>query len=245
MLDWRELVKERLGPLGLGPKHEEEIVAELAEHLESMHEELCRQGFSIAEADERAWLGVPDWTALRQDIRLAVEGEDPMNRRSKSLWIPGLAALAVSSLWLWGVQLTGFQPYFFSGDSLSAAYWPWLVILPAIGAFGAWWSRRVGGRRWERLLVAVLPAVSIAAFMLLAFAVGLVVDGPKVTSHFFQIGWSFWAWAILPGLALSIGALPFLRNPSGGPRVSGRTLEVGRQSSSPGRKLTGLFCWSA
>jgi hypothetical protein len=243
--DWIDFVKSRLGALGLDPAREAEIVSELAQHLEDTYEELCGQGLSDVEAAERAPLNVSDWRALRCDISLALEGEDQMNQRTKSLWIPGLATLAASSLWLWGVQLTGFQPYFFFGDSVSAAYWPWLVVLPAIGALGAWWSRRAGGKRWERLLAAGVPVASMIGVMVLAFAVALAVEGTRVTSRVVHLGGCFWAWGILPGLALSVGALPFLRNAPGAPKVSGSPLGVERESSPPDQKPAGLFCWSS
>jgi hypothetical protein len=243
--DWIELVRSRLGKLGLEPGREAEIVAELAQHLEDMHEELCCEGLSDVEAANRALLNVSDWTAFRCDIRLAMEGEDQMNHRTRSLWIPGLATLTSSMLWLWGIQLTGFQPYFFSGESIAAAYWPWLVVLPAMGAFGAWCSRRAGGKRWERLLAALFPAASFTAFMVMVLPVALVVDRQVVTSHLLHLGGYFWAWVIVPGLMLFLGAFPFLRNASGNPSVSGGTVEVERGSRSPGRNPTGLFCWSS
>jgi hypothetical protein len=44
--DWRALVRERLRPLHLAPEESEQVVAELAAHLEDFYEEQIANGLT-------------------------------------------------------------------------------------------------------------------------------------------------------------------------------------------------------
>ena len=52
MPDWREIVREHLGPLKLSGASESEILDELAQHLEDRYQELLASGMSEAKACE-------------------------------------------------------------------------------------------------------------------------------------------------------------------------------------------------
>jgi hypothetical protein len=46
MPDWREMARRRLTPLALDAERQEEIIVELADHLEDLYSDLVRQGKS-------------------------------------------------------------------------------------------------------------------------------------------------------------------------------------------------------
>ena len=100
MPNWRKLVKERLATRGLAPSVEEEVVAELAAHLEESYTEACARGLGYEQAIAVSMREVEDWKVLRENICRAKSGGDSMNHRTKTLWLPGLA-----TLWAVGVLL--------------------------------------------------------------------------------------------------------------------------------------------
>ncbi len=81
MLDWREIVRDKLTPLRVGEKRQEDIVAELAGHLDELYEDLVRQGRSEVEAVRFASSSVADWDELRREIQLAANEGGIMNHR--------------------------------------------------------------------------------------------------------------------------------------------------------------------
>ena len=122
-----------------------------------------------------------------------------MNHRTKCLWLPGLVTMTLSMGLLRAIQLPWFQaggtqPRFLYMDRLSyvTVYWPWLLALPVIGALGAYWSRRAGGKLIERVLASLDRHVS-SIHKLMGMAGGLL------------------GWVAIPGLCLVLGAAPFLR----------------------------------
>jgi hypothetical protein len=100
MPDWKTLVLERLKRLGLSPTQEEEIVSELAGHLEDCYEEFRTQGVGKSEAIERSLEQVADWPNLARKLRRAKRKEEMMNRRTKTLWLPALISLATAMVFL-------------------------------------------------------------------------------------------------------------------------------------------------
>lgn len=227
MPDWQEYVRERLGELGIAPEGEEEVVAELASHFEDTYEGWLECGTPTELALARAFHEVTNWTGLRKEIRRATQ-EDPMNERTKSLWLPGLVTLTLSSVLLMFISKFGLFPrivWLDLGQPL-VLYVPWLVSLPLFGALGAYWSKRVGGRIAARLAAGVFPVLMLMAALFLALPVGIIVD--YIVDHhvpFSRIVTSFGlyllGWVLIPGAALLLGALPFLKNHSASsPRTS-------------------------
>ena len=86
---WRAIARKKLGPLGLDAKRQEEIVLELAGHLEDLYSDALSQGRSHAEALHSAFDAASDWNELRREIQLAANEEVCMNHRVKTLWLPG------------------------------------------------------------------------------------------------------------------------------------------------------------
>ena len=218
MPDWREIVRHRLTPLRVGEKRQEDIAAELADHLEDLCEELVQQGKSESEAVQFALSTVTDWDEVRLGIQCAEEEEDIMNYRVKALWLPGACTIALSSIFLRLFQ--GMSPappviWVWHGTFL-VLYWQWLLCLPLIGAFGAYWSRRTGGKLLERVLAASFPALGLTCVMALSFCIGLVLDF-RVSLSLRLVGFAVYVlgWGITPCFLMLLGALPFLKRDTG------------------------------
>jgi uncharacterized membrane protein len=203
----------------LDAKREEEIITELAGHLEDLHEDLVRQGKSTSEAAQLALSAAADWDALRREIQAAANGEVMMNYRIKALWLPGVSTSVLSMLLLRLFQIPPAPaPYVFwlrHGVGL-VIYWQWLLFLPLIGALAAYWSRRAGGKILERLLAASFHTLGLTCLMVLIFCIGLVVDF-RVSYGLRLVGFGAYllGWGVAPCLLLLLGALPFLRGDAG------------------------------
>jgi hypothetical protein len=86
---------------------------------------------------------------------------------------------------------------------------PWLAILAAAGAIGAYMCFHEGGSPRQRLLVAALPAMVMGAFLMAAFALSFAVDPQVSTSARLGsfAGTMLWE-TVLPAMALLMGATP-------------------------------------
>ena len=218
MPDNRDLLKARIGKLGLAPGREEEILRELSEHLEDHVTALETPGVAREEAIPEALNSVSDWPGLRRDIVLAETEETTMNYRTKVLWLPALCALTLSNGLLALMQMFGPPPHFFwlgAGKSMEPYYVfivPWLISQPMVGAVAAYWSRRAGGTVLHQLIAALAPAIALLGLFLLILPFAMILD--KHEAHHIQLS-AFLVltgtWVLLPSLPLLIGAAPFLR----------------------------------
>ena len=91
--DWGELVRERLALPCM-----EDVVSELASHLEEIYAEACAHGASHTEAIRTAFEQVDDWQALSGEIARTKFEEKPMidgamNHRTKTVLLPAIAIL--------------------------------------------------------------------------------------------------------------------------------------------------------
>jgi cation transport ATPase len=203
------MVRERLGSLSLGTAQQEEIVNELAGHLEDLYQEHRAQGICKSVAMERSLEQVSDWNRLAETIQRAKREEKMMNNRTRTLWVPGLVSLTAAMACLTISTLAGLQPRFVArGLADGVVYLPWLLMLPVCGAAGAYLSRRAGGERPARLAAGLFPVIALA--ILVGF---LVLIGKFV---FAKPEWLYFSVAavlggILPALALWLGAMPFLK----------------------------------
>jgi hypothetical protein len=220
MPDWKTLVRERMENLGLGRAQEEEIVSELASHLEDCYEEFRTQGICKSEAVERSLEQVADWPGLLRKIKRAKRKEEMMNHRTKTLWLPALISLTAAMVFLMGSTLIALQPRFIAGRFVNvhtsttstnyplAAYLPWLLLLPFCGAAGAYLSRRAGGQRLARLVAGLFPWIALFGLIGFLTLIGQIVP--------FQHQWVRFVTGLLlvsvpPGIALFLGAVPFLK----------------------------------
>ncbi len=205
MRDWTSYVERKLGSTGLPRRCEQEIVAELASHFEDM-------GNSAADAENQ----VSDWGTLARNIRKAKE--DYMSARVRNFWVPGLVVDLVAVFLLRGLQIAGVRPIVLLTHPIPLViYLPWLLLLPLVGGMGAYWSRQAGGSMRTRVLVATFPCVVLGAAMI-AGAIGSMIaaligrDPGYVRFLAMAASQTLLVWAILPAIALGLGALPFVRS---------------------------------
>jgi hypothetical protein len=213
--DWRKLVRERLSGRGLTGAQQNEVVAELAAHLEDNFDQQRALGADESTAIRRALNEVVDWRQLSRRIRRSKQREGQVNYRTKALWLPGLASLAATMGALTIITMINLEPRIFLYGSLAFVqmYVRLLVVLPAVGALGAFLSRQANGDLKARLAAASFPAFVILSL----FCPAIIVAG--VLEH--QLTWgvlpvafalTVFNWILIPCACLLLGALPFLRN---------------------------------
>lgn len=88
MPDWKQLVRERLSQLNLPPGPKEDVVAELAAHLE----DTAVSDHETGESENRA-LAQIHWHKLGRAIERTKSKEDPMNHPTKTILLPAIAIL--------------------------------------------------------------------------------------------------------------------------------------------------------
>lgn len=219
MRDWRAYVREHLGLLCFGRVEEEEVVRELAGHLEECYTALREQGIPEEEAFSQTCERAGNWEELQRGI-VSARQEGMMSDRVRQVWVPGLVTLLSSYIALAILQWAGTRPLAsHPGEPRGIVFYvPWLLILPMIGAVGGYMSRRARGSGWRVYFAASLPALALGAFFLLLFPLALVIDRQvSLETKGTALAASMVGWVILPGLLLSVGvALQSLRKMTDG-----------------------------
>lgn len=211
MRDWNSLVRERLSLTALSPEQRDETIAELACHLDDLCEDYRTHGLSEAEAVTRAIHEVTDWYGLDRTIQRVKGKEGCMNDRIRHFWLPGFVSLTGAVLVFATLIRLGVQPHiYYTRHAAIEFYFPWLAVLPICGAAGAYLSRRAGGELLARLSCGLFPAlvllISIVCIILFANIFG--TDGfisPPALAIVLA------TWILVPGVALLLGTLPFVR----------------------------------
>ncbi len=212
-------MRERLGSLGLVASESDDVAAELAGHLEDLCEERRSEGLTESAAVECALEQVTDWRSLARRIRKAKRKGGFMNDRTRQLWLPALASLTAANVFLMALTLESLQPSLiverskslFPGSALMLEYWPWLATLPLWGALGAYLSHRAGGSRLTRLWAGVFPSAAMLACWCFGESVSILVQRNTFVTHHPAYGaLGAIAFAVVPGVALLLGALPFV-----------------------------------
>jgi hypothetical protein len=207
VLDWNEVVRERndRGNRSLS----EEVIAEIATHLEESYEHLRLQGLGEAEAVESALRSLADWRSLNRAIRKSRHAWRIINQRTSQLWIPGLATLLATNLLLLVFMRAGMA--WFPKTGPAGAYLVWLSTQPFIGALGAHLSQRAGGLRTARLIAGLFPSIVTAGLGLFLMPLTFLLDrNTWASAHpaLFVIGGV--VWLAPAAIGLFCGALPFL-----------------------------------
>lgn len=216
MRNWDHIVHSRLAPLGLDAMREQDIRAELAEHLEDAYAAARSEGVSEEDAVARAMAQVPDWTELARTIRRADEKEGPMSHDMKTLCVPGLTALCCAAALMLGVTVL-FPSELWLDPRASvrlAIAGLWMSSYLAFGALGAWLSRRAGGSMRTRFVAGIFPMALHLAIYVPLIALGLMAQRALEPA---RAGVNFQPrivliFLILPAVALALGTLPFLRH---------------------------------
>ena len=221
MPDWLELVRQRLSGLALNSKEKEEVHLELAAHLEESYEAFRSGGLADHEAVQRTLAGSGRWKDLQLEIDSARSGKDTMTNRVKQLWLPSLATLIVSMILLPVLEWLGLNPHFFflRGPHDRAYVFPvytaWLLLLPFVGALGAYLSNRAGGTKLAVVISGIFPAFAFFAVLLLAIPfMGILEHGfdagarsvfDSLTCEPFGRLGVVAGWVLVPGTCLWIG----------------------------------------
>jgi len=211
--DWTSMVRARMGALGLD--REDEIRAELAEHLEDVYQEARRCGCSDEDAEARALAQAPDWVDVARRIQDASQEGTMISRDTRTLWLPGMAAVfgdVVLVLALMQVMPADLWTDPRAGVQVAIASLV-LVAYLGLGALGAGWSRYAGGSPRMRLLSGLFPLALHLAIVVSAIAMGIPADRqtPSGFPPNFQPG-VLLALFVAPGIAMAIGTLPFLKD---------------------------------
>jgi hypothetical protein len=98
MHDWQQIAREGMESCSLPTEYRDEVLTELATHLEETYTEACVRGRSHEEAVALALREVEDWKVLRETICRAKSGEGPMNQRTKRFLMPAISALFAAGL---------------------------------------------------------------------------------------------------------------------------------------------------
>ena len=235
MLNWKKEISRKLAGSKLTGAEREEISRELAGYLEDLCADAPSRGLNefaagqidatriaAAELHEDAKLGAHLYRARKENVM-------HMNDRTKRLWFPGTSMLLVSVGFVAILQVAGFHPYFTTlwlrggpatphglGWPLEL-YFPWLCLLPFLGAAGAYWSRRAGGSAAVQAMAGFFCIfIFLASFLttlLFAFVIGGItgnISTPQTLSP--EFAGAVMSWVVIPAIALTLGVLPFLRS---------------------------------
>jgi len=214
MPDWKRLISERIGTLALSPETRQEVIAELATHLEDLYQNIRARGVNESQAIEIALSQAADWQELAREISDAKSQEGGMNDRSKQFWLPSLVTLTASMVWLMLLQRWNWRPEttFAYGLPPLAPYLIWLITQPVFGAAGAYFSRRNGGNPLTRLAAGIFPSIAMFGLLIFIALTGSFVErNPFLWKHPVYFALAVFPWVIFPALALALGVLPFLR----------------------------------
>lgn len=218
MPDFAAIVHERLRLPGVDPLRQAEIRAELTAHLEDAYAEAIARGHDDRDAVRLALDQVTDWTELAHRLTCASAEEGMMSHHMRTLWQPGLTMVGCAAAVLLGVGWLAPGEWWANPDARMqyAAATGAVMLYVLLGAAGAGWSRRVGGTWRERLGAALLPAALHLTMTIGAIVAGIVAETQRHPTHALnpQLRVVF-VFVLVPAVALSLGAAPFLRQRSG------------------------------
>ena len=126
-----------------------------------------------------------------------------MEIHAKKVWLPGAASFLLFFGWYF---MLGFVPF----DKMLSL--PYLVVMPFVGAVGAYLSRRMKGSVIERILSAFFPVFAFVALFAFRIVYGLFFEREPYTLPHFLAGFSLiLIFIVVGGLLLVLGAWPFCR----------------------------------
>jgi len=218
--DWREEASRKLADSKLSAEEREEISRELAGHLEDLYSDARNRGLDESAAIKCAVAELHEDARLGSKLRLARQ-EGNMKERIKRFWFPSSAILFASVAFLVAIQAAGLRPHFMmKGELPLVIYLPWLVVLPFLGAGGAYWARCQRGGQTVAAELGLLPVLKlfgsfVAVFVassLVALPVCVALGALTPDAKFFIVATgAVLSWVVIPGAALLLGVLLLLR----------------------------------
>jgi hypothetical protein len=227
MPDWHSEVLRRLAKSKLSARERDNISRELAGYLEDFCGDAAARGLDQATATKQAAAELSEDQHLSAHLYRARKGYAMnLNIRTKRFWLPGMSMLIASAALLPAFQIAGLRPHFtmfwLRGGAADphglywplVLYYPWLSVLPFVGAAGAYWSRHTGGTRAVRaaagfFLVMMFLAVFVTV-LLFSFVIGGVTGSVSLGETLSpEFAGAVMSWVVIPAIALLLGFLPF------------------------------------
>ncbi len=203
MPNWSKLVREKFESPGLPPAHRDDVIRELAAHLEESYAQARSEGLPDDAAVEHTLQQVEDWHVLAEDIRRAKPQEADMNHRTKTVWLPGIAILFGTGLLL-----------VFLDRATSLQRFIWIACMVMLMCAAATESNRLSHRTKSLWLPGF---ISLAAATLFLFAEEFVLtrdpsfDMADLSLHPQHVAyglplWLYGAWLAAQVLCGALGA---------------------------------------
>lgn len=222
MRDWRKEALRKLASSKLSAAEREEIARELAGHLDDLYSDARNRGLDESAAIKCAAAELHEDARLGPKLRRARQEGKMMIERIKRFWFPSVAILFASVAFLAAIQAAGLRPYFMmKGELPLVIYLPWLVVLPFLGAGGAYWARCQRGGQTVAATIGLLPVLKLFGSFVAVFVASLLVALPVCVAlgaltpdaeFFIVLAGAILSWVVIPGAALLLGVLPFLRS---------------------------------
>ena len=162
MPDWKRLVRKRMASVSMSPAAQQQVIAELAMHLEETYEHAHSTGMTQRAAIRVALQEVDDWRTLAADISRAKPQEDAMNHRTKTVWLPGITILFAASLVLVFLDRAAYLQRFI-----------WIACMAMLLGAGASEANRLNQRTRSLWLPGLVSMTAAAVFL---FAADVVSD---------------------------------------------------------------------
>ena len=214
MHDWQKLLREKLVAVAMSRSQRENLVAELATHLEDLRAELLDSGVAEPELTAQCLQQLNDGQQIAAAATRSQIWEGAMNRRTRTLWLPGLVTLTMASVSLMVIQLFTFsrpRVHWVDGGAVAVGM-VWLFSLLPCGALGAYLSGRAGGSRSSSMAASLFPSLIMLAVFCLVLPIGIFVErNLYIIHHPGYFGLALLVWTVAPGTALLLGAVPVLR----------------------------------
>ncbi|MGH9781127.1 MAG: hypothetical protein ACRD33_04845, partial [Candidatus Acidiferrales bacterium] len=225
--DWRKEAARRLADAKFSAAEREEVSRELSGYLEDLCDDARRSGLGESSAVERASAELDEDKKLGANLRRARK-ENNMNDRTKRLWLPGITMLLATIALLTIFQVPGLSHPAYGTLWLrgGAAHWreffwriygsrniAWLCILAIFSAAGAYWSRRAGSGRGTQAVVGLSPLLVFIPMFAVMVYFNFALDAiPPAKALVPALAVDTLKWVVIPGIALLLGVLPFLRS---------------------------------
>jgi hypothetical protein len=210
MRDWKSLIEKRLGKSRLPKAQREEVVNELAAHLEDLADDENARGVRETESIAAIQYESTDWSNLARKIQRSKRDGHALNSRSRTFWLPAFVTLTAVQIF-WAMLISNFFYPLASPLAVPRSV-IFLAALPLFGAIGAYLSRRGGGNRIARIAAGIFPLLVILAVMSVILFANFVTGRVPFAGYQHPRGWILLLTsALVPTLALLVGTLPFLR----------------------------------